>query len=128
MRLSVLAALLSVGFFAGCGGVEWEEREVRQALTPCERDCLRAYGQCEQNASTPEQYKACDDRLNRCTDRCELFPSPEPRVEAMRPPPCEYACELAYVHCLRSATTQEQRDACLFEQGDCNSLCDGGPR
>jgi hypothetical protein len=128
MRLSVIAALLSVGFFAGCGGVELEEREVTaQAPPPCERACLMAYNRCINNATTAEQRQVCEDQSTECHERCEIYPAPAPQVEAMRPPPCEYACDLAYTFCMRNATTQAQRDACGAEQSDCYGMCPAPP-
>lgn len=55
---------------------------------------------------------------NVCYARCQ-FPGASP-VQAMRPPPCEYACDLAYTYCLRNSPTPAQ---CAPEREDCYSTC-----
>ncbi|RKH38901.1 hypothetical protein D7X12_25000 [Corallococcus sicarius] len=47
----------------------------------------------------------------------------EAPVQAMRPPPCEYACELARNYCLRNAPTAEAAAACHAEYDLCTSEC-----
>ncbi len=115
MRLSFIAALLSVGLFAGCGGVEQEaqEEEVTAALAPppCERICIPLYNRCTRSATTPEQQAQCGQDLDDCLRGCDP-------VQAMRPPPCEDACDLASNACARGASTQEQKDVCAAERVD----------
>ncbi|NPC69332.1 hypothetical protein D7Y27_19295 [Corallococcus sp. AB004] len=172
MRLAIIAGLLSVGLFAGCGSVDMESRDVEsQILTPCERECLAAYRTCSYQATTPEALQFCRDESNSCAAACfpyrapaaevtarsqraceracfsqydECFnqstspeqdaaceaqsnvcyarcqPSVASPVQAMRPPPCEYACDLAYTYCLRNSPTPAQ---CAPEREDCYSTC-----
>jgi hypothetical protein len=124
MRLSVIAALLSVGLFAGCGGVELEAQEAEvtaMAPPPCERACMTLYNHCMRNATTPEQQAWCVEDQDLCYQGC--YPGAAP-VQAMRPPPCEYACDLGYTACMRSASTQAQKDACVAERNDCYGFCE----
>ncbi|RKH08113.1 hypothetical protein D7V97_20450 [Corallococcus sp. CA053C] len=44
-------------------------------------------------------------------------------VQAMRPPPCEYACDLALNACRRNAPTPEAAEACQADYFDCLSQC-----
>lgn len=52
-----------------------------------------------------------------------MEPDAEAPVQAMRPPPCEYACELARNYCLRNAPTPEAVEACWADYNLCASDC-----
>ncbi|NOK16162.1 hypothetical protein [Corallococcus carmarthensis] len=74
MRLSVIAALLSVGFFAGCGGMEEEPQDAEvtgQNFTQCWNQCVATHQGCLQAATTPDAKAFCDKKFNFCVDRCE---------------------------------------------------------
>ncbi|WP_375759813.1 hypothetical protein [Corallococcus exercitus] len=80
MRLAIIAGLLSVGLFAGCGGADMESRDVEaQLLSPCERECLAAYRTCSYQATTPEELQVCSDDSNSCAAACSLYLAPAAR-------------------------------------------------
>lgn len=123
MRLSVIAALLSVGFFAGCGGVEPEAQDTQDvtamAPPPCERACTTMYNYCMRNATTPEQQEWCAQDEYECYQGCNLGAAP---VQAMAPG-CREKCNQVYATCKRSATTPEDLAWCVEDHDFCLSLC-----
>ncbi|GMT99141.1 hypothetical protein KH5H1_32600 [Corallococcus caeni] len=89
-----------------------------QTLTPCERTCLIQYEDCFNQSTSPEQDAVCAAESNVCYEKCQPWVASP--VQAMRPPPCEYACDLAYTYCLRNSPTPDQ---CAPEREDCYSTC-----
>ncbi|RYZ38688.1 MAG: hypothetical protein EOO71_22980 [Myxococcaceae bacterium] len=124
MRMTLLLGLLSVGLLAACGGVEPEAQDsdvTGQALPPCEQACFVAYNNCMRRAPTQEAQALCLERMDGCYQICEGAAAKP--VEALRPPPCEYACELAYNYCRRNAQTPEALALCESERADCDGMC-----
>ncbi|RKG65371.1 hypothetical protein D7W79_37970 [Corallococcus exercitus] len=125
MRLSFIAALLSVGFFAGCGGVEPEaQAQETQDVTamappPCERACMTLYNYCMQTATTPEEQAWCVEDRTICYQDCSLGAAP---VQAMAPG-CREVCNQVYASCKRNATTPEATAYCVEEHDFCYSQC-----
>jgi hypothetical protein len=76
MRRAIIAGLLSVGLFAGCGGVEPESRDV-EALgpTPCEAACIALYKGCMRQA--PVDPDACLLEQRDCYNGCAGAVAPE---------------------------------------------------
>ncbi|NPC75445.1 hypothetical protein HPP05_37455 [Corallococcus exiguus] len=123
MRLSFIAALLSVGFFAGCGGVEQEAQEAEvtaMAPPPCERACITMYNACMRTATTSEQQAWCAEDEFDCFQGCALGAAP---VQAQAQPPCEAACYRGFLSCARAAQTGEEALECTFERNDCYQSC-----
>ncbi|MHA7633951.1 hypothetical protein [Corallococcus sp. M7] len=123
MRLSFIAAVLSAGFFAGCGGVEQgaQETEVTAlAPPPCERACITMYNYCMRNATTPEQQAWCVEDQDLCFQGCDLGAAPA-QVQALSG--CQDACDRAYLYCARTATTPEDRAFCIEDRDDCYGTC-----
>ncbi|NPD27270.1 MULTISPECIES: hypothetical protein [Corallococcus] len=124
MRLSFIAALLSVGFFAGCGGVVQEAQEAEvtaMAPPPCERACITLYNHCMRTATTPEQQAWCVEDQDLCFQGCDLGAAPV-RVQAL--PPCQDACYKEFLSCARAAKTPEDALECVNTRNDCYQACE----
>lgn len=125
MRLSFIAAVLSVGFFAGCGGVEQEAQETQDvtamAPPPCERACITIYNHCMRTATTPERQAWCAEDQDRCFEGCDLGAAP---VQAQQLPPCQDACYREFLVCARAAKTPEDALECATTRNDCYQTCE----